>query len=71
MDERKLERLHRRLSAQVAPQAIVQQSGKFDLVAADSPRLAAIMKSQNWQSRVLGVFSPDVPLDVLRDEVAA
>jgi len=71
VDERKLERLYRRLVARSGPQAIVCRSGKFDLVDADSPRLAAMLAVPDWAGRVLGVFSPNVPLDVLRDEVAA
>jgi hypothetical protein len=69
MDERKLERLHRRLVACSAPQAIIIHRGKFDMLAVSSPRLVPILQSPVWGSRVLGVFSPDVPLDVLRNEV--
>lgn len=71
MDDHKLERLHRRLSARSGPQAIVCQSGKFDLIDADSPRLGAMLAVPEWAGRVIGVFSPDVPIDVLRDEVCA
>jgi hypothetical protein len=71
VDERTLQRLHRRLLARSGPQAIVCRADKFDLLAADSPRLAAMLKTPAWASRVLGVFSPDVPIDVLRGEVAA
>lgn len=70
MDERKLERLQRRLAACAGPQAIVCHPGNFLLFAADSPRLDAMLKSADWSGRVIGVFSPDVPIEVLRDEVA-
>lgn len=71
MDDHKLARLHRRLSTRSGPQAIVCRSGKFDLLDADSPRLAAMLMSPAWSPRVLGVFSPDVPINVLRAEVSA
>jgi hypothetical protein len=57
--------------ARSGPQAIVHRSGKFDLIDADSLRLSAMYKSDAWAGRVLGVFTPDVPIDVLRDEIAA
>jgi hypothetical protein len=71
MDERKLERLHRRLVARSAPQAVVCHSGKFDLIDADSSRFSAMLNTPAWANCVLGVFSPDVPFDVLREEVSA
>lgn len=71
MDDHKIERLHRRLAARSGPQAIVLRSDKFDLLDADSPRLDAMLATSAWAGRVIGVFSPDVPIEVLRDEVAA
>lgn len=71
MDEHKLERLHRRIAARSGPQGVVCRAGKFDLIAADSPRLDAILNSPDWSGHVIGVFSPDVSIDVLRSEVAA
>jgi len=71
MDDHKLERLYRRLVARSGPQAIIFRSGKFDLLDADSPRLTAMLAVPDWAGRVLGVFTPDVQIDVLRDELAA
>lgn len=71
MDEHKIQRLHRRLASRSGPQAIVSRSGKFDLLDADSPRLDSMLATPAWAGHVIGVFSPDVPIDVLRDEVAA
>lgn len=71
MDDHKIERLHRRLTACSSPHAIVLRSDKFYLVEAESPRLAGILNTLAWAGRVIGVFSPDVPIEVLRDEVAA
>ena len=71
MDDHKIERLHRRLAARSGPQAIVLRSGKFDLLDANSPRLDAMLATSSWADLVIGVFSPDVPIEVLRDEVAA
>lgn len=71
MDDHKIERLHRRLTACSSPHAIVLRSDKFYLVEAESPRLAGILNTPAWVGRVIGVFSPDVPIEVLRDEVAA
>ena len=71
VDERKLERLYRRLVARSGPQAIICRTGKFDLLDADSPRLGAMLAVPDWAGRVLGVFSPDVPIEVLRAEVVA
>ena len=72
MDDPKLARLHRRLAAREGAQAVIRQpNDKLDLFPAASPRFAALLRSPVWARRVLGVFSPDVPIEVLRREVCA
>jgi len=70
VDEREIERLHRRLRAREYPQAVMAlPNEKFTLVPFDSPRFHSMLADQRWSSRVLGVFSQDVEYSVLCAEV--
>lgn len=68
----KIARLHRRLAARECAQAVIRlPNDKLDLLPAASPRFTALLRSPAWACRVLGVFSPDIPFDVLCGEVSA
>lgn len=54
----------------VDAQAVLRvQPGRFLMIPAGSPRLAAIDQSEEWSACLVGVFSPDVGRDVLFSEV--
>ena len=72
MLEHKFSRLVRRIRAQAGACALVRHSAeKFDLIPANSPRLAALLRAPAWSVRVIGIFAHDVSADDLRRELRA
>lgn len=66
----KIARLHRRLAARECAQAVIRlPNDKLDLMPATSPRFLAMLARGPWSARVVGVFLPGVPFDVLLSEV--
>lgn len=68
----RLKRLHRKIQRAGVPQVVVADpvTGKFWLIDSYSPRGAWMMRDPNWQPHVLGIFTPDVPLETLIEELA-
>ena len=70
MASTRLARLHRQIAARECNQAVLRMpNAAFVLVPVDSPRFSAIMQSEPWSARVLGVFAPGVSLPVLCAEL--
>lgn len=62
-----LSRVHRQLAAAAGPQAVLRDRlGRFELLPASSPRVAALPAD-----RLLGVFSPSVSWPAFVREVSA
>lgn len=61
-----IQRVHCMLQRATCPQAVLRDRlGRLELVAATSPRVAAL-----GVDRLAGVFLPSVPLSVFRREVS-
>jgi len=68
VDEARLARLHRRIQGAGEVCALVlQDNNTVDLIPATYPRLDAILRDPFWRNRVLGAFSPSVPIERLRE----
>lgn len=64
--DRNVPRVHRMLAMSTEPQAVLKdRQGRLELVPAASPRVAALPSD-----RIVGVFYPDVPLQVFAREVS-
>ena len=65
-------RVHRFISGCHEPMAVLRgRNGHLDILPASSQRFAALAACAQWQSRIAGVFSPDVALEVFLREVQA
>lgn len=65
-----IRRLHRQIVASGVPQVVVKDfKGRFVTFPSISPRLASMQRSSLWSSRILGVFTPEVEMETLMQEV--
>ena len=70
VDKKVLDRLHRRIKARRTPHAVVKVGPRrYDLIPVGSARLDALFRSPAWVARVVGVFTPEVTVSQLSEDV--
>lgn len=70
--DKNVARVHRFISGCTEPMAVLRdRHGRLEILPAASLRFAALAACAEWQPRIAGVFSPDVPLAIFQRELAA